>query len=57
MLRDGYSDEEVATSKDAWIQGRQVSRAQDGALTGSLLAGLHNGRTMAWDADRRESAR
>ncbi len=51
VLRDGYSEEEVATSKDAWLQARQVSRTQDGALTGSLLAGLHNGRTMAWDAD------
>jgi zinc protease len=28
-----------------------VSRAQDGALTGALLGGIHNGRTMAWDAD------
>ena len=51
VLRDGYSDEEVATSKDSWLQARQVSRTQDGALTGSLLAGLHNGRTMEWDAD------
>ena len=51
VLRDGYSDEEVATSKEAWLQARQVSRTQDGALTGSLLAGLHNGRTFAWDAD------
>ena len=51
VLRDGYSDEEVATSKDSWLQARQVSRTQDGALTGSLLAGLHVGRTFAWDAD------
>ena len=51
MLRDGYTDEEVATAKDAWSQARQVGRAQDGALTGALLGGLHNGRTMAWDAE------
>jgi zinc protease len=51
VLRDGYTDEEVATAKDAWLQSRQVARAQDGALTGALLGGLHNGRTMSWDAD------
>jgi zinc protease len=51
VLRDGYTAEEVATAKEAWLQARQVSRAQDGGLTGSLLGGLHNGRTMAWDAE------
>jgi zinc protease len=51
VLRDGYTDEEVATAKEAWSQARQVGRAQDGALTGALLGGLHNGRTMAWDAE------
>jgi zinc protease len=51
VLRDGYKDTEVATAKEAWLQARQVSRAQDGALAGSLLSGLHNGRTFAWDAD------
>jgi zinc protease len=51
VLRDGYTPEEVATAKDAWLQARQVSRAQDGGLAGSLLGGLHNGRTMAWDAE------
>jgi zinc protease len=50
-LTDGFTAEEVATAQDAWTQARQVARAQDGALTGGLLGGLHNGRTMAWDAD------
>jgi len=51
VLRDGYSAEEVATAQDSWIQSRQVGRSQDRALTGSLVGGLHNGRTFAWDAD------
>jgi zinc protease len=51
VLRDGYSDEEVATAKDSLLQGRQVGRNQDGSLTGALLNQTHNGRTMAWDAD------
>jgi zinc protease len=51
VLRDGYSDEELATAKQSWSQGRQVARSQDGALTGMLLGATHNGRTMAWDAE------
>ena len=51
VLRDGYTEQEVATAKEAWAQARKVTRSQDGALTGMLLNGTHNGRTMAWDAD------
>ncbi len=51
ILRDGYKPEEVATAKDSWSQQRQIGRAQDGALAGALQGQLHNGRTMAWDAD------
>jgi zinc protease len=51
VLRDGYKAEEVATAKDSWSQQRQLGRAQDGALAGALLGQLHNGRTMAWDAE------
>jgi zinc protease len=51
ILKDGYSAQEVTTAKQAWSQARQVGRSQDGALTGMLLGGTHNGRTMAWDAE------
>ena len=51
VLRDGYKPNEVMTAKDSWSQQRQIGRAQDGALAGALLGQLHNGRTMAWDAD------
>jgi zinc protease len=51
VLTKGYEDQEVATAKQAWSQARQVARSQDGALTGMLLGGTHNGRTMAWDAE------
>ena len=50
VLTEGYTDEEIATGKDSWLQGRQISRSQDGALTGMLVSGTHNERTMAWDA-------
>jgi zinc protease len=51
VLADGYTDEEVASAKSAWLQARQVSRSQDGALVGLLGANLHDNRTMAFQAD------
>jgi zinc protease len=57
VLRDGYKPEEIMTAKDSWSQQRQIGRAQDGALAGALLGQLHNGRTMAWDADLESKVR
>jgi zinc protease len=51
ILRDGYSDDEIAAAKVAWTQSRQVGRAQDPQLAAMLLGNLRNDRTMAWDAD------
>jgi zinc protease len=51
ILRDGYTDEEVESAKQAWIQSRQVSRSQDGSIVGMLASNLHNDRTMAAQAD------
>ena len=51
VLREGYTAEEIATAKGSWAQQRQLGRSQDGPLAGALLAQMHNGRTMAWDAD------
>src|SRR5262249_60252889 len=51
VLRDGYKPEEMTTAKGSWAQQRQIGRSQDGALAGALLGQLHNGRTMAWDAE------
>jgi zinc protease len=48
-LRDGFTAEEVAEAKKAYLDSRLVSRAQDAALL-SLLAGHEmEGRTMKWD--------
>jgi len=51
VLSEGYGAEELETAKNSWAQSRQVARAQDQALTGMLLARLHNERTMEWDAE------
>ena len=57
VLTEGYTDEEVATGKDSWLQSRQVSRSQDPAVTGMLVSGTHNDRTMAWDAQLEDRVR
>jgi zinc protease len=51
ILRDGYSDDEVAAAQRSWTQNRQVSRAQDGTVTSMLVTDLHYDRTMEWDAE------
>lgn len=50
ILRDGYSEEEVAMAKQGWAKSRQVARAQDAQLMRLLLGLAHDGRTMTWDA-------
>ncbi|HET7608334.1 MAG TPA: pitrilysin family protein [Gammaproteobacteria bacterium] len=51
VLREGYTQEEFDAAKVSWAQGRQVSRAQDAGLVGTLGLWTHVGRTMAFDAD------
>jgi zinc protease len=48
--KDGFTADEVAAAKSGWMQGRQVSRSQDGELAGLLQRHLFNSRTLAWDA-------
>ena len=51
VLRDGYTQEEFDAAKVSWAQGRQVNRAQDPGLVGTLGLWTHVDRTMAFDAD------
>jgi zinc protease len=51
VLRDGYTEEELAGAKQSWAQARQVGRSQDGGLANTLGLWTHIGRTMAWDAE------
>lgn len=50
MLTDGFTAEEVQKAQQGWVQSRQVSRAQDGSLAGTLMNGLYIDRTLAFDA-------
>ncbi len=50
VLKDGFAADEVAQAKTGFLQSRQVSRAQDARLAGTLASYLYFGRTLAWDA-------
>jgi zinc protease len=51
VLRDGYTEQEIAEAKQSFLQARQVGRSQDGGLASTLGLWTHVGRTMAWDAE------
>jgi zinc protease len=51
IVKDGFSDEEVAKSKTAFLQRRSMARANDLTLAGQLASGLYLGRTMTYDND------
>jgi zinc protease len=56
-LKDGFTAEELARAKSGWLQGRQVNRAEDATLVGSLALHDYNDRTLAWDADLEKKVR
>jgi len=49
-LKDGFTAEEVATEKKAWLEQQVVGRSQDGSLAMTLLNRERFGRTMKFDA-------
>ncbi len=51
ILKDGFTDKEIEDAKKGFLQSRQLSRANDGNLAGSLNNKLFIDRTMDWDAD------
>jgi len=51
ILKDGFSEEEVAKNKAALLQRRLMTRGNDAALAAQLSTGLFLGRTMSFDDD------
>jgi zinc protease len=47
LLKDGFTDDELAAAKKGWLQSRVVSRSQDRELIGTLSAFAYEGRKMA----------
>ena len=50
VLKDGFTDKEVAEAKKGWLQQRQGSRSSDGPLSRQINSYLFLDRTIAWDA-------
>ena len=50
-LEGGFAQQEVTEAKSGWLQSRQVQRANDQMLAGTLASELYLGRTLQWDAD------
>jgi zinc protease len=51
VLKDGYTDAEVATGKNGILEARKLARTQDRSLLGRLGFYLFIDRTFAWDID------
>ena len=50
VLTDGFTDEELEGARQGWLEGRRLSRAQDGSLAGAIAQNLYFDRTFAFDA-------
>jgi zinc protease len=57
VLASGFTSEEIAEAKKGWLQGRQVSRANDDELAGRLTSREFQGRTLRWDDDLEKRVR
>ena len=50
VLKDGFTEQEIAEAKSGILQSNQLRRAQDGALSGTLAAYQRIGRDMTFVA-------
>ena len=50
-LDAGFTPEEVGNAKSALLEERRTTRAQDGAVAGSLVSQAYLGRTWAFSAE------
>src|ERR1035437_710789 len=48
-LKDGFTADEVAAAKKAWLQERGMSRAEDGSLVATLASREYFDRTLKFD--------
>jgi zinc protease len=49
--KNGFTADELAAAKKAWLQERVLGRSQDGSLAGLLASNERWGRTMQFGAD------
>lgn len=51
MLKDGFTADEFKDARSGYLQGQNVSRAQDRSLASKLASNLFLGRTLKWDEE------
>jgi zinc protease len=51
VLKDGFTDDEIAAAKSGLLQEKKVSRAQDPELVGTLKNNIRLNRDMQWYAN------
>jgi len=51
VLRDGFTDDEVARGIEALIGTRELNRSQDGSLANAWINFLEQNRTFEWSAE------
>src|SRR5262249_42601132 len=51
MLKDGFTTDELKDARSGYLQGQNVTRAQDRSLASKLASNLFLGRTLKWDGD------
>jgi zinc protease len=56
-LKEGFTEAEVAKSKQAYLDARMVARSSDGGLLSQLASHEQLGRTMKWDEDLEQKIR
>jgi len=55
--KEGFTADELAAAKKAWLQERVLGRSQDGSLVGLLSSHERWGRTMQFDAELDQKVR
>lgn len=48
VIKDGFTDEEIASAKSGLLQDNKISRAKDGELVSALRRNILRNRTMQW---------
>lgn len=53
-MKDGFTQEELDSARNGWLQSRNVTRSQDNRLTGQLSNNLRLDRSMQWTKELEE---
>ena len=57
VLDEGFTQEELDGARQGWLEGRQLSRAQDASLAGGIASNLYFDRTWAFSQEQEDRVR